>query len=315
MIRSALVLILFLFSHVYASEKDKCLLVMSYHQGYEWNDGIESGVEEKLSGKCKLEKIFMDTKRHPSVVHGKSVAKKAFEKIQQINPDIIIAADDNASLYLVNPYLKNKSIPVVFCGVNWTAEEYGYPYSNATGMVEVAPIVPLLKNIRRTIGDVRRGVYLSADVITEHKDFERYKADYAERGVKLVSRFVSTSDHWKLEFLNYQEYDFIVIGNNSGINDWNIKEIRDFVLRNSRALIVTNYQWMMPYAMIGMTKSAKEQGEWAGDVAAAVLDGLAINTIPVTINKSWNLYINTELLDVADIKLSNRILNRAHKTW
>lgn len=293
----------------------RCLLVMSYHKGYEWNDGIEQGVVEKLSGKCHLKIVYMDTKRNTSIEFGKKAALKAKAVIDVFKPDVLIASDDNASRYLVAPYLKNTSLPIIFCGLNWSASEYGYPYKNATGMVEVAPIVPLLKHIQQSLGGVKRGVFISPDVITEHKDALRFKKEYIARGINLNTVFVSTQAQWKKAFLEAQKADFIVLGNKAGINDWDESSIVKFVRENSKTLTTTNYRWMMPYAMLGITKDAQEQGQWAGEVAIAILDGLPVEDIPITINKSWKLYINTDLLKQADIILSNKILNHAHKTW
>ena len=293
----------------------KCLLLMSYHRGYEWNDGIESGVMQKLTGVCQVKVIYLDTKRNNSPAYGKAAGKKAKEEIDEFDPDVLIASDDNATRYVVEPYYKNTVVPIVFCGINWTASAYGYPYKNATGMVEVAPIIPLFKNIQRTVGLVKKGVYLSSDVITEHKDFLRYKKEYNKRGVSLNPVFVSTMDEWKLAWLQAQTADFIIVNNNAGINDWDQAEVSRFVNANSQVLSVTNYQWMMHYAMLGMIKKPIEQGSWAGEVASAILNGLPVQEIPVTINKSWSSYINQDLLRAANISLSNRILNHAYKSW
>ncbi len=296
-------------------KQKKCLFVMSYHKGYEWNDGIDDGVTEKLTGICQLKKIYLDTKRNPSIAFGQAAGLKAKSIVEQYKPDVLIVADDNASRFLAEPFYKNKLLPVVFVGLNWTASEYGYPYQNATGMVEVAPIIPLLKIIRRSIGVVQQGVYLSSNVITEHKDFLRYEQEYKIRGVALTPVFVSTMKEWKAAYLKAQQADFIIVNNNAGINDWAQAEIMQFVQKNARVLTVTNYSWMMSYAMLGMTKDPVEQGQWAGDVAAAILNGLSVAEIPVTINKSWLLFANEILLKTADISLGNRVLNYAHKAW
>ncbi|MDH3327261.1 MAG: ABC transporter substrate-binding protein [Gammaproteobacteria bacterium] len=288
---------------------------MSYHKGYEWNDGIENGVVEKLKGACELKKVYMDTKRNNSVEFGQAAALKAKLIIEEFKPQVVIVTDDNASRYLVEPYFKNKKLPFIFCGLNWTAEEYGYPYENATGMVEVAPIVPLLKNIQRSVGIVTKGVYLSSDTLTEHTDFLHYKQEYSRRGVNIIPIYVSTMKEWKDEFVKAQTSDFIILANNAGINDWEISEVTQFVNQKSKILSVANYQWMMPYAMLGVTKNAREQGLWAGEVAVAVLNGLSVKDIPITINKSWHFFINKSLLSKTDISLSNRILNHASKNW
>lgn len=101
-----------------AATAARCLYVSSYHAGYEWNDGIERGMKPHLAGKCELRTFYMDGKRQLGAAFAKSKAREAKELIDSWKPNIVIAADDNASKYLVMPYLKNVATPVVFCGIN-----------------------------------------------------------------------------------------------------------------------------------------------------------------------------------------------------
>ena len=288
-----------------------CLYVSSYHSGYEWNDGIERGIEDVLSSKCKLDKFYMDTKRNPDKDFIRGAALKAKNYIEQTQPDVVIACDDNASKFLVKPYYRDAERPFVFCGINWTAEEYEYPYKNATGMIEVAPILPLLKIINNIIGSPRSGIYLSADVLTEHKDFLRYKKIYESEGVKLDGVFVKTLDDWKKEYVKAQKYDFIILNNNSGINDWDAEKAKEFAKNNVGVLTVTNYDWMMPYTMMAMTKLPEEQGSWAAQVALAILDGEKAIDIPVVVNRRWNIFINPSLLNKSSYELPAYVLQKA----
>ncbi len=295
---------------------DKCLYVSSYHNGYEWNDGIERGIETALSGKCELDKYYMDTKRNKGEAFYKKSALATKEYIEANKPDIVIACDDNASKYLIKPYFKDGSLPFVFCGINWTSEPYGYPYKNVTGIIEVAPIRPLLKEINGVVEPVKKGVYLSADVLTEHKDYQRYRDIYIKEGVELRGVFVKTMADWKKEFIAAQSdgVDFIVLNNNSGINDWNDEEGKQTVLEHSQVFSVTNYDWMMPYSMFAMTKLPEEQGEWAAQVALTILDGKQPSNIPIVVNRRWNIFVNPALLEKSGIKLPSHIMHKAIKT-
>jgi len=288
-----------------------CLYVSSYHVGYEWNDGVEEGIEKTLKNDCHLDKFYMDTKRNPSPEFAKNMALKAREHIEKTNPDVIIACDDNASKYLIKPYYKDSTRPFVFCGINWSAEEYGYPYPNVTGMIEVSPIRQLLKVINKITGGARHGVYLSVDVLTEHKDYERYKSKYAEKNIKLKSVFVKTSEDWKKEFIRAQKADFIILNNNSGINDWDKKNIQAFVLKTKSILTVTHYEWMIPYTMLAMTKSPQEQGDWTAQVAQAILQGEKPGDIPVVVNRRWNIYVNRSLMEKTSYTLPSSISTKA----
>ena len=77
----------------------------------------------------------MDTK--VNIKDGPKKAKEAYALFQQIEPDGLITADDNAQRLFVLPYLKGRyTTPVMFCGVNSAAEQYGYPTSNVSGILE-----------------------------------------------------------------------------------------------------------------------------------------------------------------------------------
>ena len=84
----------------------KVLFVDSYHQGYAWSDGITSGIKSVLESKgVELKIIQMDTKRNTSEDFKKEAAAKAKSVIESFHPDVVIAADDNASKYLIAPNL------------------------------------------------------------------------------------------------------------------------------------------------------------------------------------------------------------------
>ena len=257
----------------------KCLYVSSYHQGYEWSDGVERGVRTVLEGRCELRQFDMDTKRRKSDEEKRSAALEAKKIIEEWQPDVVITSDDNAAKYLIKPYFQNASVPFVFSGVNWTADEYGFPYSNVTGIVEVAPIGPMLEQARDISGG-GRALYLGASTLTEGKNADRFLAATRELGMELDVLLASTTDEWIQGYEKGQSYDFIVLGSNSGINDWDADKVTQCLTSSSAKLTVTNHGWMMPYAMFGLTKVPEEQGEWAATTALEILGGTRRVTCP-----------------------------------
>ncbi len=310
--RRAISFLLFvIFSHSVVAAN--CLYVSSYHIGYEWNDGIERGINQGLNNKCTIDRFYMDTKRNPDKEFAKQMALAAKKHIEDTKPDVVIACDDNASRYLVMPYFKDADLPIVFCGLNWTVSEYSYPYTNTTGMVEVVPIRPLLDVVKNVVKSIKNGVYLSPDVHTEHKDFLRYKKIYTEHNITLEGVFVKTLADWKKAYLEAQKSDLIVLGNNAGINDWNAVEAAKYAEKHATTFSVTNYDWMMPYAMFAMTKIPEEQGEWAAEVALSIINGQHPADIPIVVNRKWNIFANPHLLESANVKLSPHLLQNATK--
>lgn len=314
--RSVIVIFsLFAANFIWASDSlaAKCLYVSSYHKGYEWNDGIERGLDQGLYGKCELSKFYMDTNRNTEPEFAKQKAIEAKQLIERTRPDIVIACDDSASKYLVQPYFKDATLPIVFCGVNWTVKSYGYPYSNVTGMIEIAPIKPLMKEVQTLLKSVKSGIYLAADVITQHKEFEENREAYAQGGIQMSPIFVKTMAQWNAGFAAAQKADFVVIGTNAGINDWNDTEAYRSVISLAQKLIVTNYDWMAPYAILSMTKVAEEQGEWAAQLALSILSGARPDTLPIVVNRRWQIYVNVELAKKAGIQIPPRLVHKAIK--
>jgi hypothetical protein len=291
-------------SVVRAAPPARCLYVSSYHAGYEWNDGIERGLESALQGRCELKKFYMDGKRQLGEAFAQAKALEAKQLVDTWKPDIIIAADDNASKFLIMPYFKNAAVPVVFCGLNWTADAYGYPYRNATGMIEVGPIEPLQTEVLATVKHARHGVFLSADEITQKKEFFMLQELYKRRGIAA----------WQAAYTAAQNNaDFLVLGNNAGITDWDNAAARRYVYEHGRRFSVAYLDWMAPYAMLTMAKIADEQGEWSGKVALLILSGTPPSKIPVVANRRWNMFVNPRLLDKSGIRLSPDVLQKAMK--
>ena len=290
-----------------------CLYVSSYHAGNKWNDGIERGLDKVLAGKCTVDKFYMDTKRNKGKAFARKMALAAKKHIEVTKPDIVIACDDNASKYLIKPYYKDATLPFVFCGINWTTKEYGYPYRNVTGMVEISPIQPLQKVVRNIVSKVKNGVFISADVLSQRKDYERYKKDYANNSISIRGVFVKNLLEWKKAYKRAQQADFVIIGNNAGIGDWDETNAVQYVKQHAKVFSVTNHQWMMPYSMFAMTKIPEEQGEWAAQLALSILAGEKPVNLPVISNRRWNIYVNPALLEKASITLPPHLLNKSVK--
>lgn len=289
----------------------RCLYVSSYHPGYEWSDGIERGVQRTLQGRCELRRFYMDSKRHTDPAWAKKKAIEALALIDSFKPDVLLVSDDNASKYLVMPYLRDTDLPVIFSGLNWSVSEYGYPYRNATGMVEVAPILPLLKQLRRTLPFAHHGLFLSADVATERKDSAYYKKLFARNGMQLSVRLVKTFEAWQQAYRQGQEYDFILLNNNAGIAHWNDEQARQFVRDNGRILSVSHYRWMVPYVAFAISKVPDEQGEWMARVALSIFDGLSPQNIPIVPNRRWDAWVNTAVVEALNIPLPHSLLIKA----
>lgn len=291
----------------------RCLFVSSYHRGYAWSDGVEHGLRAVLEGKCELRQFDMDTKRRQSPEAKAQSALEAKAIIESWKPDIVITADDNAAKYLIKPYYKDHALPFVFCGVNWTAKEYGFPYTNVTGMIEVAPIVPMLEHAIDIVPNLRRAFYIGAATLTERKNLDRFEEASRQLGFELDSALVDTNEKWLEAYARAQDTDLVIVGSNAGINDWDAERTQARVLKMTRKLSVTNHEWMMPFTIAGVTKMPEEHGEWAGKAALAILGGLSPSAIPIVPNNRRDFWINPRIVEAADLTLPDSIMRKAKK--
>jgi ABC-type uncharacterized transport system substrate-binding protein len=287
----------------------KVLYVDSYHQGYAWSDGITRGVKSTLEGTgVQLKIIRMDTKRNKDDGFKKQAALQAKAVIEEFRPDVVIASDDNASKFLIMPYFKDAKLPFVFCGVNWDAAVYGFPYKNVTGMVEVNDVVGLIKQLKQFARGDRVG-FIAGDTLTNRKEVEYYKKIF---NLDVTPYYANGFDDWKKGFTDIQnKVDVLIVYNYVAIIGWDRAEAEKFVLENTKIPTGTMQEGPMPYALIGFLKVAEEQGSWSAKTALKILDGAAPSSISITRNEQGELVLNIKLAKKMGIEVPYEMIESA----
>ena len=291
-------------------EGKKILYIDSYHEGYEWSDGVTRGIESVLNGTGVELKIFsMDTKRNGSEAFGIQAGLRAKSVIEEFDPDVVIACDDNAFQYLIKPYYRDASLPFVFCGINWDVSLYGAPYNNTAGMIEVS-LTPQLISYLKEYSKGNRIGYLSADTETERKNAYYYNKLFNINFTKIY--YVNTQKEWNEAFLKLQgEVDVLIFENNAGINDWSDKEAEGLALNNTKIPVGTTNPWIMQSSLIGMTKIPEEQGEWSAHTALQILNGIRPSDISMVTNKKGKLYVNLKIAEKLGVVINPDLLKNA----
>ena len=307
------ILLMFTTSYAFAAtdlSDKKVLYVDSYHTDYGWSAGIEAGIRQVLEPTgVEIKVTRMDTKRNRGEEFKQQAALDAKALIEAYQPDLVIASDDNASKYLIKPYYKDSKIPFVFCGVNWDASEYGFPYKNMTGMEEINLIRPLLGQLTRYAKGKRLGV-LSMDAYSEKRVIGIYKEQFQIQFDQ--EKYVNSFDEWKAAYLELQEtVDQLLLVSPKGIQGWDTELAADFVLEHTNIPSGTVQKWMMPFTTIGFVKLPQEQGEWAAQAAVKILQGQAPNEIPIAQNKKGKLMINLKISNGMGLIFHNAILKNA----
>lgn len=295
----------------YAHAEHRILWIDSYHQGYAWSDSLERSIKATLDGQDVVLKIHrMDTKRNKSETFKKAAAKKAYQAIESYRPDIVIASDDNASKYLVQPFLQNGTLPIVFCGVNNNATKYGYPYQNATGIIELDPIEKLFYTMS-FFSRIEKAGYLAGNTTTA-----RINGDLYEKRIRVgvEGRYVDTFSEWQSAFIQLQDQcDMLIIGNVSAIKDWDEARAKQFVLSQTKVPTGCVLEFLTPYALIGYLKLPEEQGRWAAQTALKVLEGEKISDIPLGKPVEGRLILNQVIAEKTGFKFPRSFLKQADR--
>ncbi len=286
-------------------EKQKILFINSYHDGYPSSDDITAGILEILEGKdVNLEIFYLDSKRYPENEKLGVEVEKAVKKMEEWPPDLVIASDDNAVGLVVKPYLDNAEIPVVFCGVNWSADRYELG-GNVTGMLEVLPLRECIQTITNLNPDIRRIAVLSENSQSERNNMELLDTLYSNMNLVVEYRLVDDFEQWKQAFKELSvSSDLIYMPTNGAIRNWDREEAMALVKENIHVPTITCDDFMMDYCVFGLTKVAKEQGVWAATTALDILNGTPPSDIPYTKNSQWRAYLNQGLADVLGFSLS-----------
>ena len=260
----------------------------------------------------ELKTFFLDTKNNPEEKQVNKKVQQALEEIEQFKPDVLIVSDDAAVKYVIVPHFKNKPLPVVFCGVNWSAASYGLPVENITGMLEVLPLRKNLQTMQSYYPGAKMLTVLSENSLSEQKNKEILDTLYRNLGFTVQYALADNFSDWKKKFQEANATaDIIYMPTNGAIKNWNAKEAVTFVKEQIRKPVITCDDFMMPYCVYGLTKVAEEQGKWAGEKALEIMKGKSPGEIPVTANHESVSYINSELASKTGFKPRADLVNNS----
>jgi ABC-type uncharacterized transport system substrate-binding protein len=281
----------------------KVLHIDSYHKGNEWNDRIVEALRWTLHNRGVQVRVFhMDTKRRSSESEVQASALEAMRQVETFKPDVVTISDDPAAQFLVMPYLRDASMPVVFSGLNWDAAAYGLPYRNTTGMVEVSPIPQIVQLLRRHARGTKIG-FLSEDTEVKRKELSYHERLFGITYDKTY--FVKSHAEWSEAFLlAQQEVDMLLILGVGALRDWDLQSAKRLAEEKTAIPTGTDFEWLTPVSLVGVVKSPEEQGRWAAQAALRILDGVQPSAIPLSYNRDGELFFNARIAKTLGIRQS-----------
>jgi len=287
-----------------------CVYINAYSPGYEWSDRLQQQFQKDIHNQCRVSVYYLDAKntRHDQLVKkGTEVANL----IALAKPNVVIAVDDAASQYVVQPYLRNTRMPVVYVGINWDPKPYRYPMDNATGMTEVWPTQEVFRILRHTVKQLNQLTILSSDNPLEKIDSFYIEQTAQRLSVTVDNVYVEDFSDWKQAVVKAQSSDAIYLGTNQGIKGWNESEAIAWLKAHNKRFTFASHDFMRPYVMFSLSKSPEEFGSWAAKLSASILQGMQPWQIPIIPNQKFTPYFNEALLSLTDYELPAYIMRNA----
>ena len=167
---------------------------------------------------------------------------------------------------------------------------------NVTGMLEVSPLRECIQVLKRQNPDICHLAVLSENTNSERSNTELLDTLYRNLGFEVEYRAVDDFDQWKTAFKEISaSADIIYLPTNGAIRNWDRKDAISFVMKHTRVPTITTDDFMMDYAVFGMTKVASQQGEWAAATTLDILGGAQPSSIPYTRNSRFRTFLNRKL--------------------
>jgi len=298
-----------------AQAGQKVLLIFSYHPEYSWVIEETRGVEDVFKDKgITTEKFYLDTKRNTTTEWKEKVAEDAVKKIEEFNPDLVMVFDDNACELVAKKYI-NKTLPLVFCGMNGEPENYGFPAENITGVVERHHLRESMELLKRLVPDAKKCVLLSDNSPTSQKFVAQIKKTTLPIDIYAVYT-TNDFDTWKAKLRDVQStvdvlglYLYHTIKEKGGKVSMSSEAVLGWTLQNSQIPEFTFSDFTVrDGALCGVVVSGYVQGKAAAKMALTILAGASPANIPIRCPQEGIPMINERRAEELNIRIPEDVL-------
>jgi ABC-type uncharacterized transport system substrate-binding protein len=291
------------------------LVVMSYGETYVWEQHIREGIESVLADICELTYVYLHTR--VDFEGGDQKAKEAYLLYQELQPDGVIAADDNVQAMFVVPYLKDRvETPVMFCGVNAEPEDYGYPASNVSGILERLHIKESLAFAQQLVPSITTFGFIDKDdpaswalIRQIQREADTYPATFVD--FKLAK---TLQDLMMMTAVLVEQCDALYMSGLDGILDDDGKPVPQqeaFALvakMFGKPTLAGNPENVSFGALCAVVQSGQEQGRTAAKMLLQAMQGTPMSQIPITRNRQGNKIVNVTVMQALGITPNPEVL-------
>lgn len=301
--------------------RPRILVLHSYDSAYPWVRDVNVGLMRVLGkkGSYSLRWQYMDLKLHPGPESRRAAGITAKRIIEQWNPDVLIAVDDDAQDLVARDYVNHPRIKVVFAGVQADPAKYGYVgVENVTGIIEQKPLAAYrtaLLDIAKLNNNVQAPRLVNiADKSASVTFDDIYIKKFDWKPIRLVdSILVGTYEEWQQKILRAgQQADFIMVSNyrrlaRSAADPKLVpaSEVMSWTEANAKIPVIgTNSFNVEDGGTLAIGVSPYEQGQVAGRMAVDIIDfNKKPNALPVLTTRQFVVAMRVDAFRKKNIRI------------
>ena len=305
----------------------RVFILHSFSENDLWVQQVDAGILDALAeagfsvedGTLEVGRYWLNAKYYTSRDYMVNIAAAAQRAIEDFEPDVVIAADNQAVKWVVAKWW-NQELPFVFTGltvepdaIRGLSERIGV---HVTGVMAPAFYTRTLDWIHYVFPKAQRALFLSDSSRSPEADEElleeavlahhqRHDVD-AEHGAHLDDaefRAVETFADWQTQVLEaHRAADvLVVVSYLTLVDDRGAKvdsaEVIRWTVENSEIPVVAMAEdAVIQGALGGMVVAGDEQGRLAGELAARVLEGEPLSEIDIVVPRRGKLVLNTQAI-------------------
>jgi len=288
---SVFLLLAFALLSLFHETKPRILILHSFSREDSSVMNMDQGIRKVLLNNrqpLSLRWHYLAIDSQPDESHRREVAEQGKRVIDQCDPDVLIAVDDEAQEYVARYYAGHTHTKIFFAAIDHDPKSYGYirkdntPVKNVAGVMETLPLAPMRDALTAMYHrPLRLGVLSMAGVTGQGELQQVQHFNWAPD--QIVSQvYAEDFPSWQaaIQQMNTQQLDVILVLDYSGLRVSHFstasvpdQEIVHWIEQHSTALpIGISTDYVHDGGSFSISPSAEEMGETAAHQALAWLN-------------------------------------------
>jgi len=310
--------------------ENRVLFISSYSYAWETVPEQIEGIREALPENTVIDYQFMDTKNITTEKSRELFYENMQEFIHHVAPyDVLITGDDDAYNFAMK-YREElfPGIPVVFEGVNDTENALAAnEKEDVTGVIETLSYENTIALAQKLYPDATKLVAILDDTVTgsvNRKEYYETQKQFPQLSFQEINTSVCTKDAILKQVSALDDSSILLFIMCTEDADGNIYNSTDSVHMISEAAPIPTFSIVsngMGYGILGgEIVSQRQMGYKAGEMAAKILSGINVKSIPIQKKspKSFRFDANVmKQFDISqkDLPENTQIINQEETFW